>query len=607
MSGSTQASALFSVIANALALEWAGPDEAAKPLRETLAGILLGTLERVNTLTRGTAAKVFAKLLGEHLKQAPPDMKVPGGLTREQWAGRRVAQTLLAGFPAEVQSLEKFMAAMREGDAPRAPPEPQEQKTPAAGALTPDWADLLMPPATLAAVWPNPDKLSKHFAKYLKALLDKTKGDVAADVLSWSAQVPLQAGASYAVANAIQQAFRLTDTLGVTNSSRRLGNEVHARLEQVAARALAARGDCWLVAENRAYPPPTKTPVDLFTRAEFDASRREFSLRTLLNARASKLPLMVRSVGATTSREDLVVFFDKTLSLGSSLLASGRPEVYEIKPIGNLVDGVSQVNAYSWNYLVSSVHMRVAHMPKIGAARLDNSLMIPASPELHILPIPSITVTMVNAVAGSSVVSPVLTAQIIAQLVTDFSNSALSIPPNVVVPFMASGLYGLIPYFVINMDKVQNGVQEALKAILELLLAALAAYLAAKKLMEGLQQELEPVLRRAMELFVLLQLAALVIVLFVVAAFEAAAVLAIVAAAALLILVFAPSGDEGSQKPGKRTDENTLITIRTGALELHRLSPAQFAGIASRVQRLMQRFHEQGRLPSTGSPSVSQA
>jgi hypothetical protein len=605
MSGSSQATALFTVIANALALEWAGPDEAAKPLREALAGILLATLERVNTLSRGSAAKAFAKLLGEHLKQAPPEIKVPGGLTREQWAGRGLAQTLLAGLPAQVQSLEKFMAAMREGDAPRPPPAPQEQKPPAAGALAPDWADLLMPPTALAAVWPNPDKLSKHFSKYLKRLLDKAKGDVAADVMSWSAQVPLQAGASYAVANAIQQAFRATDMLGVTNSSMQLGNQVHARLERVAATALARRLDCRLVAENRVYAPGTGTPTNLFTRAELDvAVLKEFSLQTLLNARGSQLPLMVRSVGSTTSREDLVVFFDQTLSLGSSLLASGRPEVYEIKSIGNLVDGVSQVNAYSWNYLVSSVFMRVSHMPPIPFARLDNSLMIPASPERHTLPIPSITVTMVTAAAGSSVVSPVLTAQIIAQLVSDFSSSALSIPPNVVVPFMASGLYGLIPYFVINMDKVNNGVQEALKAILELLLAALAAYLAAKKLMEELQQELEPVLRRAMELLVLLHLAALVIVLLVVAAFEAAAVLAIVAAAALLILVLSPLGDEGSQKPGTRTDENAPITIRTSALELHRLSPAQFAGIASRVQKLMQQFHAQGRLPS-GPPAVS--
>ena len=606
MNGSTQASALFSLIANALALEWAGPDEAAKPLREALAGIFLGTLERVNTLTRGTAAKVFARLLGEHLTQAPPDMKVPGGLTREQWAASRVAQTLIAGFPAEVQSLDKFMAALRDGDTARPTPEPQEQKPAAAGALTPDWADLLMPPAALAAAWPNPDKLSRHFAKYLKALIDKTKGDVAADVLSWSAQIPLQAGSSYAVAHAIQQAFRATDMLGVTNSSMQLGNQVHARLERVAAMALAARLDCRLVAENRVYPPGTGAPTNLFTRAELDvAVLKEFSLKTLLNARGSQLPLMVRSVGSTTSREDLVVFFDKTLSLVTNLLASGRPELYEVKSIGQLLDGVSQVNAYSWNYLVSSVYLRVSHMPRIPFAHLDNSLMIPASPERHTLPIPSITVTMVGAAAGSSVVSPVLSAQIIAQLVSDFSNTALSLPPNVVVPFMASGLYGLIPYFVINMDKVKNGVQEALKAILELLLAALAAYLAAKKLMENLQQELEPVLHRAMELFVLLNLACLAIVLFVVAAFEAAAVLAILATAALLILVFAPSGDESSQKPGKRTDDNTLITIRTGVLELHRLSPAHFASIASRMQKLMQQFHEQGPLPSTGPAPVS--
>ncbi len=606
MSGSTQASALFSLVANALALAWAGPDEAAKPLREALAGILLGTLARVNTLTRGTAAKVFAKLLGEHLTQAPPDIKVPNGLTREQWAADRVAQTLLAGFPAEVQSLEKFMAALRERDAAPAPPEPQGPAPPSAGALTPDWADLLMPPAALAAAWPNPDKLSRHFAKYLKGLVERTKGDVAADILAWSMQVPLQAGASYAVANAIQQAFQATDMLGVTNSSMQLGNQVHARLERVAAMALALRLDCRLVAENRVYPLGTGAPTNLFTQAELDAGvHKEFSLKTLLNARGNTSGTMVRRKGATTSREDLVVFFDKTLSFSSSVLASGRPEVYEIKSIGDLVDGVSQVNAYSWNYLVSSVNLRIKHLPRIPFARLDNSLMIPASPERHTLPIPSITVTMVTAAAGSSVVSPVLTARIIAQLVSDFSNSALSLPPNVVVPFMASGLYGLIPYFVINMNKVQNGVQEALKAILELLLAALAAYLAAKKLMENLQQELEPLLHRALELFVLLQLAALVIVLLVVAAFEAAAVLAIVAAAALLILVFAPSGDEGSQKPGKRTDDNTLITIRTGALELHRLSPAQFATVASRVQRLMQQFHEQGRLPSTGSPSVS--
>lgn len=606
MSGSTQASALLSLIAHSLALEWAGPAEAAKPLREALAGIFLGTLERVNALTRGMATKVFAKLLGEHLTQAPSDVKVPGGLTREQWAGRRVAQTLLAGFPAEVQSLDKFMAALRDGDTARPPPEPQEQKPAAAGALTPDWADLLMPPAALAAAWPNPDKLSKHFAKYLKALLNKTKGDVAADVLSWSTQVPLQAGASYAVASAIQQAFRATDMLGVTNSNMRLGNEVHARLERVAAMALASRLDCRLVAENRVYPLGTGTPANLFTQAELDASvRREFSLQTLLNARGNTSGTMVRRTGATTSREDLVVFFDNKLSFRTSLLASGRPELYEVKSIGDLIDGVSQVNAYSWNYLVSSVNLRIKHMPKIGSARLDNSLMIPASPELHTLPIPSITVTMVGAAAGSSAVSPVLTAQIIAQLVSDFSNTALSLPPNVVVPFMASGLYGLIPYFVINMDKVKNGVQEALKAILELLLAALAAYLAAKKLMENLQQELEPLLHRALELFVLLHLVGLAIVLFVVAAFEAAAVLAIVAAAALLILVFAPSTDEGSQKPGKRTDKNALITIRTSALELHRLSPARFASIASRVQKLMQQFHEQGRLPSTGPASVS--
>ena len=143
----------------------------------------------------------------------------------------------------------------------------------------------------------------------------------------------------------------------------------------------------------------------------------------------------------------------------------------------------------------------------------------------------------------------------------------MDLGPYVAVPFMVSGLYGVVPYFVIDVSQAKKIVDAVVTTIVEALIAALLAYLAAKKLLEDFWDSMPD----AVKAFA----AALLIVglgIELILALPEAVVVA--AAAAVLMLIF--SGDDADQQsPGGDPSQNPNGTIYLGPL-VAKCTPAQF-------------------------------
>lgn len=600
---SSQASKLAQLVAKALAAAWSGADPAAEPVRKACTDMFASMFSRADSVTGGATSKYFAQLLQEHLKRNPaPNADKSGRSSPEEMAARDMAAMLFRFLPAELRTLEALLATFQADRKTRAGAAPTAAPEPAAGDDafgSPDMRDLFFSGGELAATWPNRDKLAREIWGKLKKLGAKFDCVGAlGDIALWGEQVPLQAAASFGVAAAIQNAFKGLALTGISKSSLSLGNQVHQHLERFAARALAPQLDRYLVAENWVHLPGGGR-VNLDVQSGVNRARKEFSLMCLINARR-QMDDVVRSKGAKTSRDDLVVFYKTDFSWTAALLRDGRPEVYEIKPVDSLVQAVSQVTSYSFNYLTASVRLRCAYLLTQPLARLDNTLMLPASAENHSIPIPTLAVTDIPAVAALGAAPPIAAAKL-AVMVSTFMAAAFTAPPKVAVPFMISGLYGIIPYFVLEIGPQMQAV---LQAIVQALIAAILAYLAAQKAFEELLGEVATALGELLPLLAAFILLCVVLFLawpLILGVLEAATVgLAIALAAGLILVIAAETGHK--QRDTEQVDpDGTPLTMTMGPLCVQGLTAVQIAAFARALDQGLHAFVRRGALTSAGA------
>jgi hypothetical protein len=279
---------------------------------------------------------------------------------------------------------------------------------------------------------------------------------------------------------------------------------------------------------------------------------------------------MIRAKGTEMSREDLIVFTNDTVpSVTMSGFFDGRPELYELKSIDSVIDAVPQVTAYSWNYLIASIDLQCTFLPRIPNARIVNTVMIPASPEARSISLPVITVTELAKLAAGP---PPQTVAEIEKFVAQLVQKSVRVAWYLAVPFMVTGLYGVIPYFVIDLKKLK-AVASALAATVATALAtAVAAYLKAKRKATEFWDPLPDVVKAFIIIAAIVVLAVIVIlslpedVILLPAAGAAAA-------AIILIILFAKQAG-GNQGSGSAPPEGT---IQLGPLAATQCSPKQFA------------------------------
>jgi hypothetical protein len=601
-----------SLVCDGIAIEWVGPDPDAAELRRELSSGLDTLWQRADWASAGGTSRLMTAVLAHFVANQPPG-PVPAGSDPAEQAARQLARLLLGFLPAEARSLGALVANLRRpGPGPSSapptapvasgPPDTEEPEKGTAGTAD-EFDRLLTDPARLAAAWPS----AKRMAELIKEILDRIKklgclGGMV-DVATWETYVLPRMATSYAVATAVQQAFSGLNLTGVVSSNISLGNTVHSQVAQTSAAALAPMIDRYLVADHNVYR--LGVPSSVVREAERTRLLGELSLTLLASSRGESDPVgRIRGRGRQTSRDDLVVFFGPTVSNLPGPFASGRPEVWEVKPIRDLQQAVSQVSAYSLNYLAASFWARCKG---VGGARIDNSIMLPGSPEAPAIPVPSISVTGMAAAASGP---PPVTAAQVAQLVQQFLTTALPIGSFLAIPFMISGLYGIIPYFVLDLGKLAQLVQVVLEAIISALIQALLAYLAAKKLLEELAEAglvVAKVLAWAL-LFLIVIVAAFLLAAAIIAALPEVAVLAVVAGVLLLVFGGAaagPSGGQGSGAPGSGGpgDATTLLDINLGPVSLQGVTAAQLADLVSQWERLFIRFWRTPD-PGGGAPNA---
>jgi hypothetical protein len=612
---------LNALLSQAFADVWTGLDPDAAPVRDAVRTMLSQIIRRAHDVTRGESSKQYARLLAQFVAaQTPagqpanePDV---GAVPPEQQAARRLAQALLAALPPSVRTLDALLAELAArtqtqtaAPAPPAPPSPDAESAaePAAApdAVTArDLADVLLTPAQLAAAWPSQDKLRKLLRRRLNALKKISCLSAGADIATWVTYVPARAATSFGVAAALQAAFKALNFTGLTASNLNLGNAVHDRMEQNAAVALSVLTDRYLVAEEHVYPPlGGGIARDLFGWADYIRNtQKEFSLNVLLQSRGGRGA--IRGRGRSTSREDLVVFYRSDIARLLPPFVSGRPEVYEVKAVGSAVEAVSQVTAYSFNYLVASIRTQCLVMPAIPMATLDNAVMLPGSPEYPSIPVPTITITELAAIGTVSVAPPVAAAQI-ALIVQQFLAATMSIPPYLVVPFMVSGLYGVVPYFVIDVSKMQAALQAMLQAIIEALVAALLAYLAAKEALKKLLDQVATALHALLGIVLFLAICVVMAILFWPAIVAIAAELSLVLAAALILIVVQGTTKPDSAPPQDVDARVTPLSMYAPPFVVHGVTAEQIAQFASTMHRWTLEFCRRGAFPAAGPPTAA--
>jgi hypothetical protein len=158
------------------------------------------------------------------------------------------------------------------------------------------------------------------------------------------------------------------------------------------------------------------------------------------------------------------------------------------------------VTSYSANYLMASMRTRCLVLPKVSAARLDNSVMLPGSPESPSIDVPTIAIVGL-AEAASLVTSPTADMSALSLIIGEFLKSALEIGPYIVCPFISSSSF-------------PKELSAVLKNLLATLPIALLAYLQAKKKFEKLLGDVVAALDRVLPLLLILAIAVAVLILF---------------------------------------------------------------------------------------------
>jgi hypothetical protein len=569
------------LIARSFAFEWCGLDAAAGPLRTVCADLVYGVLSQAAAASGGqTLVRLMTGLqtgLAGAASPATAPAFLPGQVSPEEATAQAFARVVCGFLPGELRSVSVLLASATGGPKRKKPP-------PGAAAAT--------------GRWPSVPDLGKQLEKLLEELRATVCGAAAKDIATWFTRVPYQAASSAAVAAAITAAFQAlaktpAGTSGLIGSNRELGNAVHHNLaDQVGPEFAGSYADRILVAENEVYLPGSVAPITLDQAMHRLGRAKDYSLTTLAQARRAIGPLYIRAKGSSTSRDDLAVFkFGPASGTFAALSLDGRPEVYEVKAVGSLLEAVSQVTAYSWNYLVASATVQCSVLPGVPGATLRNSVMLPAVPGQQSIDLP---VLSLHTLSNLATLGDPASAAAIAGLVAKAVKHVVKVPGCVAVPFMIDGLYGVVPYFVIDLKKVKQ-----LEKTIETIVQALAAALLALMVGLGLQGALRPKVPELVTALVLFCLAVIVALVVIVTLPESLIVLGI--AAGVLIVLLAAPGTAGPP-PGPGHGE---LGVHLGALNVQGISADQFGSWLGAAGQLFADIATYG--PAAGPVNVNPA
>jgi hypothetical protein len=573
---SSEGQSAAKLVARHFAWQWVGLDPDADQMRQAVANWIYDTVQRIDMASSGAGGNTLVRILRAHVTDPTTQTFISVDQTRDDLAAERLVRTLLSFLPSYLRSLDALLKWLPQQNPRRQKPE-SAASAPKNPTQTGDQAQKaqvilasMLPTFGVSSRWPSLKRLGQDLDKALRALRKSTCAGSLSDLAVWLAQVPLMASASEIVALAVLNAFQQLDSanLGIVKSNIRVGNLVHDHLAAiVGANFVLTHPDRYIVADNQGYRPPNPAPVSIDSIWAEREMQKDYSVRVLLQSRAGKLKLMKRAVSTGTSREDLVVFTnDSVPTVSSNGLFDGRPEVYEIKALDSIVSAVPQVTAYSWNYLVASIYIQCTLLPDRPFARVVNTVMIPASPDNHTISIPVISVTEFKNITLAK--SPVQTAEEIAQLVQSIVRDSVDLGPYVAVPFMVSGLYGVVPYFVIDVNQAKKVADAVVTFVVEALIAALLAYLAAKKLLKDLWDSIPDAIKAFAGAVIVLALGIAVILAL-------PEEVIVVAVAAVLMAFFSGQGSN-QQTPDTSPTQIPNGTIYLGPLAAQ-CTPAQFA------------------------------
>lgn len=574
---------------------WCGGDPDAEDLRKLFAKAAYDLLRRADIATRGSSSKALLHLLKlfRETIRVKPGMEASCGDPAEA-AARELARWLLGMLPEGMRSLDALVRSIRAQQDRR---DERGSGAPSPPSSGPSWTDrldpktrqafqnALFPVMAAAGAWPKLEKLAEEIQKRLKLLKPFVCAGVIGDVETWAMQVPLQAASSYGVAAALQAAFKgaraiLGDSSGLVKSDKDTGTVVHSNLTRIVANEMAGRYlDRYLVAEQEVFFPPLAAPVRIEAAVKEMEILKEYSLTVLQTSRASLSKMYIRATGKASSREDLVVFFRGAGADTMGLMgADARPELYEIKPVDSLISAVSQVTAYSFNYLVASCFIRCSFLPRKPGAHVDNPLMLPAWPERNSLSMPLISISELVAVA----VAPggAAGAGAIASIVNKWWARRVQTAWYVAVPFMVSGLHGIVAYILIDTKKMSGLLQAVLESILAALITALMAYLAAKKLAEDLEGAVSAFIQAYADLIIALAISLAIVGVVVALVGTPPGWVILGAAATALVVLIVSSGEPQKTLPGP---ENEYLSVHLGALELRGIAASDFANAMTSV------------------------
>lgn len=565
------------LIARSFAFEWCGLDAAAGPLRTACAELVYGVLSQAAAASGGqTLVRLMTALrtgLAGAAASGPASAFLPGQVSPEEATAQAFARVLCGFLPGELRSVSALLASAMGA--------PKRKKPRPPGA------------AAVSGRWPSVPDLGKQLEKLLEELGATVCPAAAKDIATWFARVPYQVASGVPVAAAIVAAFKAlaktpVGTSGLISSNAELGDVVHDNLAAQVGREFAVSyRDRILVAENDVYLPGSVAPISLDEASQRLRRAKDYSLTVLAQARGAVGPLYIRAKGATTSREDLAVFkFGPAGGAFAALSLDGRPEVYEVKAVGSLLQAVSQVTAYSWNYLVASATVQCGVLPGVPGATLRNSVMLPAVPGQQSIDLPVLSLYTLSNVAT---LGDPTSAAAIAGLVAKIVKHVVKAPGCVAVPFMVDGLYGVVPYFVLDLKKVKE-LEKTIQTIVQALAAALLALMVGL----GLQNQLRPKVPDLVTALVLFCLAVIVALVVIVTLPESLVVLAAIAAGVLIIVLAAP-GTAG-QPPGPGADP---MGVHLGALNVQGISADQFGSWLGAAGQLFADVATHGPAPGT--------
>jgi hypothetical protein len=189
--------------------------------------------------------------------------------------------------------------------------------------------------------------------------------------------------------------------------------------------------------------------------------------------------------------------------------------------------------------------------------------MLPADPENKSISLPVLSFVELSSI-GSLPLAPNAAGPVVANFIAQVVAKTVRAGPYVAIPFMVSGLYGIVPYFLLDIKKVLGALEAVLKSIISALMVAWLAYQASK----GFKRP--PSLEGIVVGLVLFVLLVAIIAVIIATLPESLLVVGALAAVVLVIVVVSKTGSEAP--PGSDN-----LNIHLGALHAFGLTSNQFA------------------------------